>query len=68
MVTDPAIVDWVKANAAWLHEWKVAPIAGAVLVVGLGKMIAARHGAAQSHEAPAGIASSGPAADERKDR
>src|SRR3954471_2773932 len=30
-VTDPAVADWVNANAAWLH-WG-APAAGAVLVV-----------------------------------
>ena len=42
MVTDPAIVGWVKANANWLIEWKVAPIGGAVLVVIIGKTLAAR--------------------------
>ena len=46
MVTDPAIAGWIKSNAAWLHEWKVAPVAGAVLVVTVGKFIAARHAAA----------------------
>jgi len=40
MVTDPAIVGWVKANAAWLHDWKAAPVAGALFVVALGKWIA----------------------------
>jgi YjbE family integral membrane protein len=34
-VTDPAVVDWVNANAAWLH-WG-APAIGAVLVVAVGK-------------------------------
>ena len=47
MVSDPAIVGWVKANAAWLGEWKVAPGTGAVFVVLVGKWLAARH------EAPA---------------
>jgi len=42
MVTDPAIAGWVKANAAWPHEWKVAPGAGAVLVVVLGKFLGRR--------------------------
>ena len=42
MVTDPAIAGWVKANAALLHEWKVAPGAGAVLVVVLGKFLGRR--------------------------
>jgi YjbE family integral membrane protein len=51
MVTDPALVDWVKANAAWLHDWKVAPAVGAAFVVILGKMIAARH-EAEAKEVP----------------
>ena len=41
--TDPVVKDWVDANAAWLH-W-AAPSAGAVLVVLLGKWLAARAGA-----------------------
>src|SRR3990172_130089 len=40
MGTDPAAVDWVKANAAWLHDWQVAPGVGAAFVVALGKWIA----------------------------
>jgi len=39
-VSDPLIADWVNANAHWLHT--VAPVAGAVLVVGLGKFLASR--------------------------
>ena len=39
-ITDPLVKDWVDANAAWLH-W-VGPIAGAVLVVAIGKWLAAR--------------------------
>ena len=56
MVTDPAISGWVHANADWLHEWKVAPIAGAIFVLALGKAIAARHegGAAPEAASPAG--------------
>jgi YjbE family integral membrane protein len=42
MVTDPAVTGWVKANAAWLHEWKVAPLAGTVVVVALGKWLEKR--------------------------
>jgi len=34
------VKDWVDANAAWLH-W-VAPAAGVVFVVALGKWLAAR--------------------------
>jgi YjbE family integral membrane protein len=41
-VTDPVVKGWVDANAAWLH-W-AAPAAGAVLVVVLGKQLAARAG------------------------
>jgi YjbE family integral membrane protein len=40
MVTDPAIAGWVRASAAWLHDWKAAPVAGALFVVALGKWIA----------------------------
>jgi len=39
-VTDPSIKEWVDANAAWLHYG--APALGAVLVVAIGKMLAAR--------------------------
>src|SRR5581483_9201257 len=39
-VTDPAVAEWVNANAGWLH-WG-APAAGAVLVVALGTWIAKR--------------------------
>ena len=38
-VTDPVIADWVDAHAKWLH-W-VAPAAGAVVVVIVGKWLAA---------------------------
>jgi YjbE family integral membrane protein len=51
MISDPAIVGWVKANAAWLGEWKVAPVVGAVFVVALGKWLAARHEAATPEQA-----------------
>ena len=39
-VTDPVVADWVDANAKYLH-W-VAPAAGAVAVVIVGKWLAAR--------------------------
>jgi YjbE family integral membrane protein len=42
MVTDPAVAGWVKANAAWLDTFYVAPAVGAVLVVVLGKWLAGR--------------------------
>src|SRR5262249_23614415 len=37
-VTDPAIAEWINANAAWAH-WG-APIAGAILVVLVGTWLA----------------------------
>ena len=45
LVTDPVVKDWVDANIAWLH-W-AAPAAGAILVVAVGKWLAARAEAAQ---------------------
>ena len=45
-VTDPVIAQWVNDNAHYLH-W-VAPAAGAVLVVVVGKWLAAR-GAKEEH-------------------
>ena len=39
-VTDPALAEWVKANAHWL-DW-IAPVVGAVLVVVVGKALARR--------------------------
>jgi YjbE family integral membrane protein len=44
--TDPILAQWVNDNAAWLH-W-VAPISGAVLVVIVGKWLAARAAAAHT--------------------
>jgi YjbE family integral membrane protein len=37
MVTDPVIADWVQHSAAWLRGWRLAPIAGAVLVTACGR-------------------------------
>jgi len=37
IISDPAIKDWIDANASALHT--VAPIAGALLVIGVGKAI-----------------------------
>jgi len=51
MVTDPAIAGWVKDNAAWLHDWKVAPLAGAAVVVALGKWFAKKKGMKASEAA-----------------
>jgi YjbE family integral membrane protein len=39
-IGDPLVKNWIDANAAWLHY--AAPAAGAVLVVAVGKLLAAR--------------------------
>jgi YjbE family integral membrane protein len=52
LVTDPALVEWVKVNLTWMHihtplgEFSWAQIAGVVLVIGLGKWLAGRKEAA----------------------
>jgi len=52
-VTDPVIAEWVEAHAAWLHDWKVAAIAGAALVVVVGRKLAAKHDADLAQAQPA---------------
>jgi predicted tellurium resistance membrane protein TerC len=47
-VTDPLIMNWVNANAHYLH-W-IAPAVGVLFVVGLGKWLAAKK-AERIHEA-----------------
>jgi predicted tellurium resistance membrane protein TerC len=42
MVTDPVIAEWVHENAAWLHSYYVAAIAGAVIVIIIGTVLAKR--------------------------
>ncbi|MFZ1910033.1 MAG: YjbE family putative metal transport protein [Burkholderiales bacterium] len=42
MASDPAIRDWVGANASWLVDDKAAAAAGTALVVGLGWWLARR--------------------------
>lgn len=39
-VTDPLVTAWIEAHAAWLHT--ALPVAGVVVVIGLGKLLAAR--------------------------
>ena len=39
-VTDPLVSPWIEANASWLHV--ALPVAGVVIVIGLGKLLAAR--------------------------
>ncbi|MCK9388791.1 MAG: YjbE family putative metal transport protein [Sulfuritalea sp.] len=39
-LSDPLAAPWIEANVAWLHS--VAPAAGAIFVVAVGKLLAAR--------------------------
>jgi YjbE family integral membrane protein len=50
-ITDPVIMPWVDANAHWIHD--AAPAAGALLVVALGKLIAAHRQMARQEEVTA---------------
>ena len=52
MVTDPAIDSWVEQNAAWLEHWRVAAIAGAVIVIVVGTLLARRKDAQLQHAEP----------------
>jgi nucleotide-binding universal stress UspA family protein len=38
--TDPLVGSWIEANATWLHT--ALPVAGVAIVIGLGKLLAAR--------------------------
>ena len=58
-ITDPVILPWVDAHAHWLHE--AAPAAGALLVVALGKAIAA-YGSGDDDGHPEDVTSPGGAA------
>jgi YjbE family integral membrane protein len=42
MVTDPVIAEWVHEHAAWLHSYYVSAIAGAVVVIVVGTVLARR--------------------------
>ncbi len=42
MVTDPVIAGWVQGQAAWLHSYYGAAIAGAAAVIAIGTAIAKR--------------------------
>ena len=52
-IGDPVIKPWIDANAAWLHYG--APLAGAALVLLLGKFIAARAASAAAAQLPAAV-------------
>lgn len=47
--TDPAVKDWIAANAAWLHD--TAEVLGAVIVIVVGKWLARRALAKLEHPA-----------------
>ena len=50
-VTDPSLVEWVKANAHWL-DW-IGPAIGAIAVVAVGKALARRKEAKETADVPA---------------
>ena len=51
-ITDPIVLPWVEANAHWLHD--AAPVAGALLVVAVGKYLASRKAAGEA-QAPSAV-------------
>ncbi|MBN9696378.1 MAG: TerC family protein [Zoogloea sp.] len=55
VVNDLLLGPWIDANAAWLH--RALPIAGAVFVVGTGKLLAARKARREALELSLGEAS-----------
>jgi YjbE family integral membrane protein len=46
LVTDPVLIGWIEREARYLHDWYIAPIAGALFVIAVGlsltRMIEAR--------------------------
>jgi YjbE family integral membrane protein len=57
-VSDPAVKAWVDANANWLHT--AAPAVGAILVVAVGKWLAARAEAKEEAEPAVDLAKADP--------
>jgi YjbE family integral membrane protein len=57
LVTDPALVDWIKVNMAWMHihtplgEISWAQILGVIVVIAVGKWLAARKGGGDENAA-----------------
>jgi YjbE family integral membrane protein len=47
--SDPLVAPWITANAEWLHT--ALPVAGVIIVIGLGKLLAAR-AEAEEEEGP----------------
>lgn len=60
-VRDPVLKDWIDANLAWVRDYHVAGFVSAIVVMGVGKMLAAR---AARAEATRGVVDL--AADDRK--
>jgi YjbE family integral membrane protein len=56
--SDPLVGSWIATNAAWLHT--ALPVAGVVIVIGLGKLLAAR-AEAEEEERPLEEIEAGPA-------
>ncbi len=65
--SDLLVAEWIRANAAWLHV--AAPVAGAMVVVAIGKWLAARAGdrktARQDVEVEVGVAAAIPMTGEK---
>jgi YjbE family integral membrane protein len=40
LVTDPVLIGWIEREAHYLHDWYIAPIAGALFVVVVGTSLA----------------------------
>lgn len=47
-VRDPVLKDWMDANLAWMRDYHIAGIIGAVLVIAVGKTLAVRAARAQA--------------------
>jgi YjbE family integral membrane protein len=47
-VRDPALKEWVEATAVWLRDYHVAGMAGAVLVMAIGKVLTTRAARAEA--------------------
>jgi hypothetical protein len=57
-ITDPVVLSWVDGSAHWMHD--AAPAAGAMLVVAVGKLVAAHKEMERQAEAGAGVAGGEP--------
>jgi len=57
-VRDPVLKDWMDANLAWVRDYHVAGIMGALIVIVVGKMVAARAARAQAEGGVVDLATS----------